>query len=1313
MKKNVLITAALLVGGCAMAQVQQSFQNWGENAVDEFASTSCWDVCTGDNGLVYVAATGGLFEFDGNSNRNLVIQSKTPILKAIGVEGSKAYHSALDSHGYMHYVESLGIFQLEIIPASIPSQKFSEYNKIWINKDNVFFLTDSATRIYTKSSRHSHIVKCRGRQTSSFLKGSDVYSYQTNKGLFVLHDLEWKQVAKKVMSDDQSVRAINLFGQIAAISGNNISVLNNSSGEWIPWLNLALNDARTTVFEQVDQHSFVVGTDQGTLFFYDRIGFLVRKIELRNKGKIRSVYVDKQHTIWVATSKGLSFFQVNYPIFYPQFKNEKIATSPIYSLTGRDSLLFVGINDGQIVAEHLNGNKHSQFFYEVPGIGAQHDVEIVTHGTHLFLVNASKGLFYSNPANKKFEKVYDGPGLQVLAVPARHDLLMLKTNNQGMVVLAYNAGKWQYRNSIENWNIKLAGITLADDANGLWLIDRSRDGDSRIRHLLFDEEFERIVSDNSYGIENGLPEKMAKPRLFKANGSMQASTPSGIFTYKANTNSFELNSELTDLLGKDASDIVFEDITGNIWFIPNGNPPGVLIRKDTGGYKRFEIPITGQQKRILDFYFLNSGAALLGTSKGIVGINLKLIEALPISVAIRSIFSNSFTHDSLQHHSIKESFNLPITRNSVHFTVSSNQFAPLYKANYQHRLVGAQTEWSQWAASPYISFPNLHEGTYTFEVRAKDPFGKLSEVQAFTFTVLPPWYQTLWAYTGYLFAAAFVVIVIVRWRTRAIQRYSEELEGEVYTRIEEILAQKELIEEQAKELGKLNELKTRFLTETAHELRTPLTLTLAPIYDVLDQKEQLPFGLVDQLRIAERNGRKLLELIEEILTVSRLESAALPTHQSTAFPDRVLRDLVELYKPFLTEKRIEVRYDFQTRPDLCLALDWPKYRKVVSNLIHNAIKFTHNQGNITVSISVRNTSESEVVFETVIRDTGNGIPQPDLDKIFLRFYRQNETQQGFGIGLALVKDLIELMKGTIEVASQLGKGSTFKVEIPATIAMPLELASTETQNISTTKETAKNILLPKSEQKAKLLVVEDNQELRNYLAKMLSVSYQVVSVENAFKALDWLEYNQTDIIVSDWMMPGIDGLEMYARLKASEKLRLTPFILLTAKGGQEHKLDVLKLGVDEYISKPFAPKELLVRIERLLQLSLNRNATPVEETEPEEEFSLQEILLKKLKDYVETHVQETAIKITDLCEVLAVSERQLHYKVKALTGMTPGSVVREIKLQYARRLFEKQQVGTVAEGAHAIGYNNINHFSTVFEKRFGKKPSAYFKEPNA
>jgi DNA-binding response OmpR family regulator len=363
-----------------------------------------------------------------------------------------------------------------------------------------------------------------------------------------------------------------------------------------------------------------------------------------------------------------------------------------------------------------------------------------------------------------------------------------------------------------------------------------------------------------------------------------------------------------------------------------------------------------------------------------------------------------------------------------------------------------------------------------------------------------------------------------------------------------------------------------------------------------------------------------------------------------------------------------------------------------------------------VGISVRNTSEAEVVFETIIQDTGNGISQPDLDKIFLRFYRQNETQEGFGIGLALVKDLVELMNGTIEVASQLGKGSTFEVKIPATITMPLELASTETQNISNTKETVKNILLPKSEQKAKLLVVEDNQELRSYLTKMLSVSYQVVSVENAFKALDWLEYNQTDIIVSDWMMPGIDGLEMYARLKASEKLRLTPFILLTAKGGQEHKLDVLKLGVDEYISKPFAPKELLVRIERLLQLSLNRNIAPVEETEPEEEFSLQEMLLKKLKYYVEAHVQETAIKITDLCEVLAVSERQLHYKVKALTGMTPGNVVREIKLQYARRLFEKQQVGTVAEGANAIGYNNTNHFSTLFEKRFGKKPSAYFKE---
>jgi signal transduction histidine kinase/DNA-binding response OmpR family regulator len=1310
MKKNFLLATAFLFAGSATAQVSQPFQNWSENVIDEFVGISCWDLCTGDNGLVYVAATGGLFEFDGNSSRNLAVQSKTPILKALGAEGNRIYHSTLDSHGYTHYSDSLGFFQIEAMPGYISSQKFSEYNKIWVEKNSVFFLTDSVARVYTKSSGQSQIVKCLSRQTSSFVKDTNLYSYQAGLGLFVLQALQWKRVAKKVSDDDRGVRVISLFGQLVATNGSRISILNNSSGAWEPWLNLMLNDGRVTAFEQVNQYTFVVGTDQGSLYFYNRLGFLMKKVELREKGKIRSVHVDKLGTIWVATSKGLSSFQLNYPIFYPQFKNEKIASMPIYSMTGRDSLLFIGVSDELITAEHLNGSAPLRLFDKVSDIGSPHDVEIVTHGTHLFLVHTSKGLFWHNPVNRAFEKVYEGTGIHVLAIPSSKDLLLLKTNDQGIVVLSNSKGKWRYRNSIKNGNISMAGPSLVDGASGLWLIDRSTHGDSRVRHLLFDEKFERVVSDNSYGVENGLPEKIAKMRLFSSRGKILASTPRGIFTYNADTNSFELTSELTNLLGKDALDIVFEDPKGNIWFIPNGSPPGVLIKQDNGGYKRFQIPITSQQKRILDFYFLNSGVALLGTIKGIVGVNLKLIEDLPISVAIRSASSNSLAHDSLQHHNLEKSFSLPITRNSIHFTVSSNQFNPLYKASYQYRLAGIQTDWSGWRDDPYVSFPNLREGTYTFEVRAKDPFGKLSEVKTLTFDVLPPWYRTIWAYMGYIFTVALLVLSIVRWRTSAIKRYSAELEGEVSTRTEEILAQKELIEEQAKELGRLNELKTRFLTETAHELRTPLTLTLAPIYDVLDQKEQLSSGMVDQLRIAERNGRKLLELIEEILTVSRLESAALPTHQSTAFPDRVLRDLVELYKPFLIEKQIEVNYNFQTRPDLCLALDWPKYRKVISNLVHNAIKFTHNQGNIDIGISIQHKGGSEVVFETVILDTGTGISQTDLDKIFLRFYRQNDAQGGFGIGLALVKDLIELMNGTIEVSSQLGKGSTFKVQIPATIAMPIELAQTDATNISIAKPTGKNILLPKNEQKAKLVLVEDNVELRSYLVKMLSISYEVTSFENAYKALDWLEYNRTDIILSDWMMPGIDGLELYARLKASGKFRLTPFVLLTAKGGQENKLEVLKLGVDEYIAKPFAPKELLVRIDRLLQLSISRHTKPAEEIEPEEDYSLQEVFLKKLKEYVEEHIGETAIRIIDLCEVLAVSERQLHYKVKALTGMTPGNVVKEIKLQYARRLFEKQQLGTVAEGAYAIGFNNINHFSKLFEKRFGKKPSAYFKE---
>lgn len=1312
--KILILSVLLLVYSKLFSQSIPPFQNWDEQTIEGLEGVSCWEVSSDTKGLYYIATTGGLYQFDGSTLSNLSSAAKMPILKSVLLHHGTIYYSELQKDGYCLFEKNGGSFSFNPFSENTPDQAYSAFSKILTSDSTIYFLTDNYVRVLSRQKKEWEFVKSLSKQKSAVVKGSELYSYKEENGLYILRENDWIRASKKIPDPYQQLLIIELFGQIAAITESTIYFLNSQSGEWKPWTFIKLNGEKPTAFAALDDHTFIIGTDNGSVNTYSRSGRLVNSVILREKPKIRSIHVDSQGRIWIPTTKGLSFFQLNYPVFKVEFSNEKIAKSSIFSITGRDSLLFIGFADDEIIYERLTHNNKArlQGTIKISQLGSPHDLQVQVVANDLFITHVKNGLYYYNPQTQKIENICKGARIRILEMPMVKDKLAVRSVENGLFIIEKKNGSWKFKNTVAKWGLQAPYSSLEDDDNTFWFLDRLENNESILHRVKLNEQLSEVLSDKSYGMKQGLPDKIGRSKLFSIKGSLYISTPSGVYYYKKNSDSFYHNENLSDLIGQDASDILFEDNNNNLWLIPNGKLPSILIKQDNGLYNKYLIPITQQQKRILDQYFLDSGIALLGTMQGIVGVNPKFIEQNQIQVNISRIYSTSRKNDSIQFHSPNSPIQLPILRNSLHFRLSSNHFIQGTQVEYQYRLREDQTEWSAWTTNPLISFPNLSDGAYVFEARSKDPFGKISESVFFSFKIHPPWYRTIWAYIIYLLLLSAAVIAFVRWRVYVIKRYNAELEIEVASRTEEIVVQKEFIEAQAKELARLNELKTRFLTETAHELRTPLTLTLAPLYDVLERKEQLSEDTLDQLRISEKNGRKLLELIEEILTVSRLENATLPSRQSIAFPERVIRDLVECYNPFFIEKRIKISYNFQIRPDLCLGLDWSKYRKIVSNLIHNAIKFTPDQGEIMVNIQLINADTSQLLLETIISDTGEGIPKHELENIFLRFYKQNDAKEGFGIGLSLVKDLVELMSGTIEVSSELTKGSTFILRVPTKLEVPVEYPIVEFNgNNSANQFKHKNILLPKDEQIAKVVVVEDNDELRSYLSKMLKQHYEVIDFESAYKALDWLRFNTADLIISDWMMSGMDGMGFYDQLKSNQALRLIPFILLTAKAGAEQRMEALMLGVDEYITKPFAPKELMMRISRLLDLKVKRVQAVNEETpETEEDFSLQEKFVKKFKDFVEAHMGETAIKLTDLCEALAVSERQLHYKVKSLTGMTPGNLVREIKLQHVRRLFEKNQLGTVAEGAYTIGFNNINHFSKLFEKRFGKKPSTYFKE---
>jgi signal transduction histidine kinase/DNA-binding response OmpR family regulator len=1288
-----------------------SLPNRNEHKIQAFEGYSCWDVQE-SNGLIYVATTGGILAYNGNAVWPINKPSRTllPIIRSLTLSDNKIYFSSLKRDGYFRIDgDSARLFEFE----PVKGHEYSSLNKLIASKGRIFFLTDSTLRILQNGTLSN--IPTPGKQTSAIVDHELLYSYQVGIGLMSYHN-KWEKVAGEISGESKTVLLASISNRIVAITENRMYELDQYKKQW----NVASADysnslnGQATSVSLLGNNQIVIGSDKGEIILLKKSCSEVVKILLTNSSRIRTLYIDKQENLWVAHTKGLSLFKFDHPFFTPDSLNKKIFNSAVYSMAENRRALYIGGSAGLFEVKDLASNSGVR---KLPfsNSNSNHDAEIQAHDNDLFLINNREGIFHYDEEKKELKEVYRGVSWGLIEVPFDNKKLLLHLGDKGIALLTNAKGRWEYQHLIKGLNAISTSELIWDNDNSLWFVDR--ENKNLTHRIRLDNAVKKVISDETFSDAEGLPISSLPyllTRIFRIDNQILISTPNGVFSFVPERKIFYKNETLTELIGKKRISSIFKDGLNNIWLQPSEGVAFVLLRQKAGSYKKMEIPLSKEQRQILSVCSVDS-VAFLGTNQGIAEVSLKELDKTFIEVKILSASSATLDESSITRHTVGgHLLQLPFTNNSIQFQFASSNYIQSENVQYQYRLKGLLINWSEWTKKSEKTFSNLPESNYKFELRAKDPFGKVSAIKVFSFKIFPPWYRTWWSLSAYFIVGLLLILGIVRWRTHAAAVRNKELEIIVKERTEQILIQKTTIETQAKELAEIADLKARFLTETAHELRTPLTLTLAPIYQLLDGKEVLPEDICTQLKLAERNGAKLLHLIEEIITVARLEKAILPITTSHGFPNAILKDLIECFGSFIRDKQITVHLNLLTADDLCLELDWVKYRKIVSNLLHNAIKFTPSSGEILLSCLVEeDPSMNSIVFETSIADTGEGIEEKDLVKIFDRFYQSEpDPGEGFGVGLSLVKDLINVMNGNIEVSSEPRKGTLFTFRLHSKTVLvndePNRIVSENQPNKPKLNYT--QIILPEEERKPVLLIVEDNTEMRNYLRSILQGHFIIFDEGSGPNALRWLAFNEADIIISDWMMPGMDGIELYAKYKELEKNKLTPFILLTAKANHESRMEALTLGVDEYIQKPFSPRELMIRVERLLSRRKVRAEEKMATPENDEDYSLDEQFLQRFKKYVEDHISEASVKITDLCDVLAVSERTLHYKVKALTGITPASLIREIKLHYVRRLLEKRKIGSVSEAAYSIGFINVNHFSKLYEQQFGKKPSSYFKE---
>jgi signal transduction histidine kinase/ligand-binding sensor domain-containing protein/CheY-like chemotaxis protein len=675
------------------------------------------------------------------------------------------------------------------------------------------------------------------------------------------------------------------------------------------------------------------------------------------------------------------------------------------------------------------------------------------------------------------------------------------------------------------------------------------------------------------------------------------------------------------------------------------------------------------------------------------------------------------TPDSLPPQALTR-LDLPHDQNFVTLGFAALQFNQRGKTAYRYRLDGVDKEWVR-TTRPEAVYTNLAPGTYTLRLNAANTSGVWSPyVRTLVVRVRPPWWATWWAYLLYAVGAAGVAFGLVR-------GYLNRLHWRQAVRLRQ---------REAEQLRLLDEMKSQFFANLTHEFRTPLTL-------ILNSAEQLekspdPARRPERFAAIRRNAHQLLRLITQLLDTAKLDAGKLAIKRSLGDPDAFLERVVDSFGPLAERKNIRLTYRGEV--DSIVFFDEEKLETIACNLLSNALKFTPEGGEVvvggwlfaknpttnraadrnqppTTNNEPRTARRTASTLVLQVSDTGPGILPDKLPRIFERFFQADASStrahEGTGIGLSFVKELTELLGGSVRVQSTVGRGSTFTVTIPVEVAGEVgpEAPKPPKEALFFGDENAPSGGLGTSETAPLVLVVEDNDELRRYLVEVLAPTYRVLEAPDGQAGLDAALDAVPDLILSDVMMPRLDGYALLGALKADLRTSHIPVVLLTAKSSYDSRLRGLGLGADAHLSKPFSPDELTLCLRNLLQTrrawQTHLGGLETEKSTPEPVPEKEALFLERLRQLLLRHLQDEVVDADWLAQQAHMSRTQLHRKLTALTNRSTTAFIHRVRLERAAELLQQGQMN-VAEVAYAVGYGSQSYFTKQFREHFGRVPTA-------
>jgi signal transduction histidine kinase/CheY-like chemotaxis protein len=860
--------------------------------------------------------------------------------------------------------------------------------------------------------------------------------------------------------------------------------------------------------------------------------------------------------------------------------------------------------------------------------------------------------------------------------------------SDGTILLTLNSGIRLLRNN--NGVYQLEAIPGAEDIEKTTITQSFEDTNGRI-YLSANADELRIYDRIGLGIRlSATHPGMGYVWDFHqrpASDTIWMTSSSGLVTLHTTTEKIStLNPDQGGLENETFYDLL-EDDEGLFWLTSNNGI--VRFNPQNGAWRRFTQVDGVQDYKFYPYAALKTsgGAFWFGGVRGVNMFNPNTLTQVPTlpKVQLTEILVNNDPLVGEQAVGELQALDFDYNENTLAFRFAALEYSDPQNNQLEYRMINQDPD-NQWVKADSrgkARYANLRPGQYTFEVRAANSDGVLNEEPArLSIFIRKPFWETAWFRGLVLLAIVGVVITVARFILR-----------------------RRLAEAEALRLKELDEFKNRLYQNITHEFRTPLTVIMGMTDQIMGNEQSK-----DLIR---RNSKNMLSLINQILDLSRLESGRMDLEWIQLNIVDFIHYLTESFQPLADQKDLKL-IAYCEEEALWMDTDQEKFQQVVTNLISNAVKFTNPGGKVVLHASLQTEEESRFL-QMVVKDTGIGIPAAQLPHIFDRFYQTSDQEKkdrkvkGSGVGLTLSKELIELMGGTIEASSEEGKGTTFKVNLPITNQAPKgEIDKPE--EIPAEAETPAAVaapLRPTDVDAPLALLVDDNEDITTYIQSCIQGHYRIATAGNGQLGIDKALEIIPDIIISDVMMPEKDGFELCDALKNDPRTSHIPIILLTARSNAKDRVTGLQKGADAYLTKPFHKEELMVRLDKLVEMrrqlqerysgleAISANPNPT----PEEEF------LQALQAVVQDRLGDIDLGVVDLCRAVHLSHTQVYRKLKALTGKTPSQFIRTIRLQKGLQLL-KTTNEPVSAIAYDVGFSDPNYFSRVFQEEYGQTPSS-------